>query len=276
MTAIPNVKHYIARINQSDEKSVRGFIEQGKSCAEADEKLSPEQKKELHAQLRMHKTGFSACVAIGRCDFLEKYSSSLPPSRSTLHMLTQLEEKQFKAGIAEGIIYPNAPRQAVQAWINGIKGKASVANDNEGILRYRRPDGFTDEQQASLDRVLLEALGGFDCKPTGTGSQAVAATQKARGEYLRSNTRAVIAAEKLRRRKEQGRKPKAQRSNPWPFSPEQVKIASASTPEDFQRILDLIGCGDEWQKILDDAARLYGVVTEDKPTPSKTSRKKAA
>ena len=106
----------------------------------------------------------------------------------------------------------------------------------------------------------------------------MAATLKARSDYLRSNTRAQITAEKLRREKEQRLKPRAQRTKAWPYPHEQVKVASDANAEDCQRVLELIGCTDEWQKILDDAARLYGVVTEDKPTPPKKapSRKKAA
>ena len=278
MSAKFNVDQYIARINQSDKKTVLGFIEQGKECADADEKLSPEEKKELHSKLRMHKTKFSACVAIGRCDFLEKYSSSLPPSRSTLHLLTQLEEKQVKAGIADGIVYPNAPRQAVEAWINGIKGKASVANDNQIIFRVVRPNDFTTEEEEKLTTELREVLQRNRCRFSGNEAQALAATLKARGDYLRGNTRAKIIAEKLRREKEQRLKPRAQRTKAWPYPHEQVKVASDANVEDCRRVLDLIGCTDEWQKILDDAARLYGVVTEDKPTPPKKAppRKKAA
>lgn len=277
MIAKLSAAQYAERINQSVKKTTLGFIETGKSCAEANEKLSPEEKKILHSQLNMDKFAFSTYVSIGKCEALEKFATSLPAARTTLYLLTQLKEEEIKIGIAEGIITPNAPRQAIQNWISLRKGKSTSANDNQIVLRIIRPADFPAEREDNLNSELKQVLERNGCKLKGTESQTQAATEKARSEYLRSTTRAHISAEKLRRQKEQQQKPKAKRSKAWPFTQEQVKVSGDATGKDCQQVLDLIGCGDAWQKILDEADRLFGSSDEAETAPvKKTVKKKTA
>jgi len=83
-----------------------------------------------------------------------------------------------------------------------------------------------------------------------------------------------FSAEKLRRQKEQQQKPKAKRTKVWPFTQEQVKVAGNATATDCQQILNLIGCGAAWQKILNEADRLFGSSEEAESTPAKKIIKK--
>ena len=108
-----SVEEYVQRINKAGKTSVLGFIEQGRECADANEKLSPEEKKELHSKLNIDKRTFSFCVAIGNCEFLETYASFLPPALYTLQYLTKVKEQELKTGIADGIVHPNATRSAM-------------------------------------------------------------------------------------------------------------------------------------------------------------------
>jgi hypothetical protein len=265
---------YAERINQSVKKTTLGFIETGKECSEADKRLSAEEKKVLHSKLNMDKGTFSNYVAIGNCKALEKFNASLPPARTTLYELTDLAEEEIRRGIDEGVLHPGATRQAVLTWIRLLKGKSAPANDNQIVLRIVRPADFTAEKEDKLTGELMQVLERNGCRLSGTESQTQAAAIKARGEYLRSTTRAHIAAEKLRRQKEQQQLPKAKRSKAWPFTQDQVKVSGDATETDCQQVLDFIGCGDEWQRILDEAERLFGSNAEAESTLAKRPAKK--
>jgi len=265
---------YAEQINQSVKKTTLGFIETGKKCAEADKNLSAEEKKVLHAELKMDKSTFSNYVAIGNCKALERFSAFLPPSRTTLYDLTDLNEEEIKRGIDEGDLSPSTTRQAVQSWISVLKGKSAPANDNQIVLRIIGPADFTAEKEDKLNSELKQVLERNGCRLSGTESQTQAATVKARREYLRSTTRAHIAAEKLRRQKEQELKPKAKRTKAWPFTQDQVKVSGEATAADCRQVLDLIGCGNAWQKILDEAETLFGSTDEAESAPAKKVAKK--
>lgn len=267
---------YAERINQSVKKTTLGFIETGKECSEADKRLSPEEKKLLHSKLNMDKGTFSNYVAIGNCKALEKFNASLPPARTILYELTDLAEEEIRRGIDEGVLHPGATRQTVLTWIRTLKGKSAPANDNQIVLRIVRPADFTAEKEDKLNSELMQVLERNGCRLSGTESQTQAATEKARGEYLRSTTRAHILAEKLRRQKEQQHKPKAKRIKAWPYTQGQVKVSGEATAADCQQVLELVGCGDAWPKILDEAERLFGSTDEAESAPAKKVAKKKA
>jgi hypothetical protein len=270
-----SVDQYVDQITKSVKKTVLSLIESGKLCADADDKLSAPEKKELQSRTGMLKGTFSGWVAIGRCKFLETHAAFLPPARTTLQDLTQLTEEDVKAGIAEGVLHPDAPRRAVEAWIAAKRGKTTVANDNQIIWKIVKPADYSAEEQATLEDDLNKVLERNRCRLGGSGSDDVAAKQKARAGYIRTNSKAVIQAEKLRCKQEPSSKPKAQR---WPFSSDQVKITGDATADDCKEVLKRIGCEDEWHRLLAEADRLFGAQKkpEQKPPKQASTKKKAA
>lgn len=273
-----NVDQYVERINKAGKKSVLGFIEQGRECVDAEQNLTPDEKEELRTKLGLSPTKLSTYVAIGRCEFLEKYSSSLPPAKSILYELTQLTEEEVKSGIAEGVVHPHATRRTVEAWIAVKKGKASSANDNHFTLRIVHPEDFTDEEEEKLKNDIREFLVQRRCRLSGDESQHGLAAHKARDDFIKAAALAVQKLEKARRDQEERLKPKAQRTKAWPFTADQLKLGSKATAEDCQRMLELIGCSDDFAKIIAEADGALGTLDKPQPTPpQKTSvRKRAA
>lgn len=260
-----SVAQYAARINQSAEKSVLAFIAQGKDCAEAEAKLTAEEKKELHSKLRMDKGAFSVCVAIGKCNFLEVYSASLPPAKSTLYLLTQMKEAEIKAGIAEGVVHPNVTREAVQAWVNAKKGKATVANDNQKLYRVNYPQDYTAEDKERFESDFREFVTSRRCSLGGSETHVAAEAEKARLDFYRANSRSVLKSEKLKG----GAHGKRAR---------QVRFKNDANAEDCRNALASVDRGAEWDRIVADADRLFGLLDKPQSTAPKKApvRKKAA
>src|SRR6185312_2877607 len=184
------------RINQLVEKASLSAYELGVYCADVHPKIKTKaDEEEFFPGLTLDETMFSRYVKIGQNKFIRKYLASLPLAFSTLYYVSCLTEEEFKVGLAEGVINPSATRVVVQSWISLRKGKASVANDNQIIFRVVRPNDFTTEEEEKLNTELQEVLQRNRCRFSGNQAQALAATLKARGDYLRNNTRAKIIAD---------------------------------------------------------------------------------
>ena len=274
-----SVGEYASSINQKLGAINEPVFETAKECADANRTLqAAAEKEELYAKLKIDQSIFSRYVTIGNNTFIRKYLASLPLFFTTLYHVACMTEDELKAGIAEGAINPSATRLAVQNWMSVRKGTGQVANDNQKVYRVIYPDDYTAEDKEKLDSDFREFLAVHHCGLRGAESHAAAATEKARLEYVRSNTRSQVTADRLRRKQEKRLQPKAQRTDAWPFRAEQIKIKSDATADDCQRVLILIGCDDAYAKIIADADRLFGAIDKRQPTPPKKSaiKKKAA
>lgn len=273
-----SISEYVEKINSKVDAVNCSTLELADLCVEAEAQLKTDtDREEMFPNLKLKPSMFGRYVKIGSNKFIRKYLESLPLNFSALYEAVCMTEAELKAGISEGVIHSSAPRRIIQNWISLRRGKSTSANDNQIVLHIVRPENFTEEQEGKLNSELKQVLERNGCKLKGTEAHTQAATERARGEYLRSTTRAHISAEKLRRQKEQQQKPKAKRTKAWPFTQEQVKVPGDATGKDCQQVLDLIGCGNAWQKILDEAHRLFGSSDEAETAPvKKTVKKKTA
>lgn len=276
------MKRYLVcagQINQKKNEVGKGIFEIAKLCVEADSDAKSEKEKEdLFANLDISESDFSKYLAVGKNEFLSNYLTSVPLHLSILYPLARLDEDAFKAGLAEGIIHAKATRRTVEAWIAHREGKAKTANDNQRIYRVVVPDDFTEEDEEILENDMREWLARRHCRLGGVDADTGAAAQKARGDFIRAAALAVQKREKGRREQEQRSKPKAKRTKAWPFTADQLKLTSKSTTEDCQRMLELIGCGDDFAKISTEADRVLGPQAKPQSSPAQKSRakKKAA
>jgi hypothetical protein len=84
-----------------------------KLCAEADRQLSRSQKRFLLEELPFHRSIFSKLAKIGRTEHLydAEVLPRLPASYSTIHELSKLKPRAFKAALDGGIVRPDMHRR---------------------------------------------------------------------------------------------------------------------------------------------------------------------
>ena len=120
------VEEFAVKIKTSWFRSVEEICRRGKYCAEADRRLSPEGKKALLQKLPFGASDFSRLVRIGNDRRLPTIIKRLPPSFSSIYLVTGLSNDQLKAGLKAGIISTKATREQIELFRDKATSKASA------------------------------------------------------------------------------------------------------------------------------------------------------
>ena len=78
-------------------------------------------------------------------------------------------------------------------------------------------------------------------------------------DYIRREARRYINTVKTRRFQDAGKVSAAEKKKLWPFAEDETAIAPDASWEQVEAALDIIGNGDQFTRIRDEALRLYGV-----------------
>jgi hypothetical protein len=116
-----SVPEYVAEITGCWHRSTKEIFRCSSLCAEAYKRLNKSDGKELLKGLPFGASTFSKLVKIGNNDRLRRYIKDLPPSLSTIYLLTSLSYAQLKQGIDTGIINPDARRRDIEFWRNSLR-----------------------------------------------------------------------------------------------------------------------------------------------------------
>ena len=130
---------YAKAINSSWHKTTDSVLETARLCAEAEKKLSTDQKNKLFKDLDFNKATFSKLAKIGSQPRLqtEAVKSLLPPNYTIVYEVAKLPESDLQVAIKEGIISPKMLRSDLDAWLEKRMGK--VPTSESGMRRSSRP-----------------------------------------------------------------------------------------------------------------------------------------
>jgi hypothetical protein len=114
------VGSYACRIGDNWRRAAQGMMEVARLCAEANERLSASEKKQLVQGLPFKQSAFSKFAQIGKDARLHAphVQPLLPPHYSITYPLTQLTNEQLEVALAEGVINSDMKRADLQRWLN--------------------------------------------------------------------------------------------------------------------------------------------------------------
>ena len=126
---VSSVANYVRDINGNWQRGVDAFMNIARLCAEANERLTIAQKRELIQALPFGDTAFSKFVRIGTDTRLHApdIQRLLPPHYTTIYAVTLLTDEELRRAIAEKVIHPDMQRAQLQRWRNSHREKVVVA-----------------------------------------------------------------------------------------------------------------------------------------------------
>jgi hypothetical protein len=136
-----SVRSYADRIDAHWQKLTASIMAVARVCAEANEALTANQKKELFKLLPFGHPTFSKLAQIGKDKRLQtaKVQKLLPPSFSAIYEATQLEDEDLKAAIKQEVITPKARRSDIEDFRRSRDPNTKVEEES---TRLELPDGF--------------------------------------------------------------------------------------------------------------------------------------
>ena len=120
MSKLPtSIRSYAERIQGHWRKATASIMEVARLCAEANDRLSPSDKKQLLEAIPFSPPTFSKLAQIGTDRRLQsmRVQKLLPPNYSIMYSVAQLEDADFKTAIKEGIVNPTLKRADLQKWL---------------------------------------------------------------------------------------------------------------------------------------------------------------
>lgn len=128
-----SVADYASAISGKWQRVVDASMNIARLCAEASQRLTTTQKRELIQALPFGEATFSKFAQIGTDTRLNapEIRRLLPPHYTTVYAVTLLTEEELKRAIAEKVLHPDMQRAQLQKWRNLHRKKVVVASSPE-------------------------------------------------------------------------------------------------------------------------------------------------
>ena len=239
------VSDYAERITGAWHNSVDSVFEMSRLCAEADEKLDDDDKKELIARLPFDRTRFVKLAKVGRDERLHdpQIRPLLPPHHTILHEVAGLTDDELKAAVEAEIVRPEMTRTKLTDWVKARRGQGGRADNKDaealpkGIhLAIRLPPNMPDDAVERFEGELLTLCEGHGVDIVYPRTRILAEQREQNGRSRRYNDHLVREARKIvsemKRRQLKGR-PRHINSEHWqrtrwPYAPEEIRIDDAN------------------------------------------------
>jgi hypothetical protein len=159
------LKGYRQRIAENWRKATTSIVEVAKVCAEANNSLSPAEKKLLFEGLPFGQAVFSKLAAIGDDTRLHtpQMLKHLPPNYSIIYEVTHLEDKKLKAAVANKAITPSISRSEIVSLVKGAKDRQRkhILPDDKSdkfvfFAEIRVPVDLKKDEIAKINQFLAE------------------------------------------------------------------------------------------------------------------------
>ena len=267
MSEIFLLPEYADKINASWRKTTESILETARLCADANKDLKSKDRARLIKQLAFNAATFSKLVKIGSKYQLQQdpVKSLLPPSYSIVYEVAKLNEGDLQVALTEGVINPGMTRRDLDAWIGKNNPKMDASKDQirpKVIATVQVPPDYDVQKQGLLEKALekLRAQFGFSLeRPRDPETAALNRMVERMNDYIRREARRYINTVKTRRFQDAGKVSAAEKKKLWPFAEDETAIAPDASWEQVEAALDIIGNGDQFTRIRDEALRLYGV-----------------
>jgi hypothetical protein len=265
------VSDYAERITSAWHKSVDSVFEMSRLCAEADQRLDDDDKKELIARLPFDRTRFVKLTKIGRDQRLQEpqIRPLLPDHHTILYELAGLTDDELKAAVETKSIHPKMKRAELTTWVKTRRGQWGRADDKDaealpkGIhLAIRLPPNMPDDAVERFEGELLTLCEGHGVDIVYPRTR-ILAEQREQIRRFRNYEKCMIGeARKIVREMKTGQlkgRPRHissedWRRTRWPYAREETRIDSPDE-EQIRYALEIIGRGDEFDRIRQEAMR---------------------
>jgi hypothetical protein len=265
------VSEYAERITGAWHNSVDSVFEMSRLCAEADQGLNDDDKKELIARLPFDRTRFVKLAKVGRDQRLQdlQIRSLLPDHHTMLYELAGLTDNELKAAVETKIIHPAMKRAALTAWVKDRRGEELPTRDKDAAAlpkgihsAIRLPPNMPDDAVERFEGELLTLCEAYGVDIIYPKSKALANKREENRRFRRYNDHLVRESRKIvsemKRRQLKGRprhiSSEDWRRTRWPYAPEETRIDSPDE-EQIRYALEIIGRGDEFDRIRQEAMR---------------------
>jgi hypothetical protein len=193
------IEEFASKIKASTSRSVQEILKRGAYCVQAEKQLSPEGNETLLKKLPFGASERSKYLRIGRDGRLPKNIKQLPPSFSTIYLISLLPDDQLKAGIKTGIISARATREDIERFGGDAasKPKASLiaksrAGRTKALDEPTRTGREVEEEEEEDDDLDFsdeeeDEAKSEESKKTNTIYQALLAEWKGKG-LIKRNT----------------------------------------------------------------------------------------
>jgi hypothetical protein len=282
MAKLPtSVKSYADRIRTHWHRAAASIMEVARLCADANNRLSAPNKKELVKVLPFSSPTFSKLAQIGDDPRLQtqRVQKLLPPSYSIIYSVGQLDDNELEAAIKEGIVTPTLKRSDLDEWM--VKKKYREKPIKPPKLNL--PDVFyaairlTDEPSLErierlnemLDQIRIE-FNAEIIRPRDRYAEAMGRWHQRVQQHLRKLARRIVldSKKKALARKSHRKMTKQDRSKASGFTWDETFIYPDDNEDRIQFVLDTIGRGDEFDKLRDQA---YSEIAQPEPPASSES-----
>jgi hypothetical protein len=158
------VSEYAERITGAWHNSVDSVFEMSRLCAEADQRLNDDDKKELIARLPFDRTRFVKLAKVGRDQRLQdpQIRPLLPDHHTMLYELAGLTDDELRAAVETKIIHPEMKRAALTAWVKDRRGEELPTRDKDAAAlpkgihsAIRLPPNMPDDAVERFEGELL-------------------------------------------------------------------------------------------------------------------------
>ena len=265
------VDDYAERITGAWHNSVGSVFEMSRLCAEADQRLNDDDKKDLIARLPFDRTRFVKLTKIGRDQRLQdrQIRPLLPDHHTILYELAGLTDDELKAAVAAKVVNPEMKRAALTAWVKDRRGEELPTRDKDAAAlpkgihsAIRLPPNMPDDAVERFEGELLTLCEAHGVDIIYPKSKILANKREENRRYRRHSDHLVREARKIVRetktRQLKGRprhvSSKDWRRNKWPYAPEETRI-DGPDEQQIRYALEIIGRGDEFDRIRNEAMR---------------------
>ncbi len=222
------------RINSSWQRTTQGVLETARLCTQAKEERTEEELEELKSQLDFSRPTFTKLAKIGGNSKLheEQVSTLLPPHFSIVYQIAKMDDEQRDLAIDQGVISPGMSRTELREWVASQSGtqKKDEKEKTEVIATLKATQAFSAELKAKVIEALNKLKDEFGFLLDGPPDPARELKQAVNeiDQEIRGQTRRYITKLKKQRLHADGnrRLTKQEREVRWPYTDDQVKIAS--------------------------------------------------
>jgi hypothetical protein len=266
-----SVRSYADRISIHWQKLTESIMDVARLCAEANDALTADEKKELIQLLPFEQPTFSKLSQIGKDKRLHapKVQKLLPPNFSFMYEVTQLDDEDLKVAIKQEVITPTAKRSDVEEFRRTRDPDVGEEAPDAEPPRPELPDGFyaairltdltgemTVERVGRIESLLDQIRTEFNAeiiRPRDRNAEAMARAYRQGLAEMQKGARRIVRRVKKGKLSKFKKQSKSQKKRLWAFTDDETDIGPDSTEEQIRGVLEMIGVGDEFEKLRDDA-----------------------
>ena len=117
-TEATSVDAYAANISVAWHRTVNAVMTTAQFCAQADSRLTSQEKKELIGKLPFGEETFSKLVRIGSDARLQRpeIQELLPPRYTIIYLITTLGPEEFEEAVQANVIHAEQTRSGIEKW----------------------------------------------------------------------------------------------------------------------------------------------------------------